>query len=146
VAIALAAVILAAYLLTGGFGLHGKSSPDVLVRKGTYYSLPGGQFNAVAFLTSSSDTILGTVWDTWGINIYLMTPTEVVDLAKKGVVTGYSWTSGHVANLTETDLSIVVEPGSWDLVFLNTDNPSINPIYTNVTIVGFYTDVTLSPT
>lgn len=137
-------VVVVAYMATAGFGAHRASRPNVLIQQGTYYSLPGGQFNAVAFITPGGGTVAGTMWDTWGINVYLMTPGEVVSLATKGVVEGYTWTSGHIDNLTTTDLSVPVTAGSWDLVFLNTDNPSVNPVYTNTTIVSFYTEVTLN--
>jgi len=143
--ILLAVVILAAYLLTGGFGLHSGAGPDVLVQKGTYFSLPADQFNAVAFIASGNSVIHGLIWDTWGVNLYLMTPGEVVYLSEKGAVEGYTWSSGHIANLTETNLSISLGPGQWNLVFLNPDQPSLNTIHNNQTIIGFYTDVTLNP-
>jgi len=131
----------AAYVLSGGFHF-GAASSTVLVHKGTYYSLPGGQFNALAFSVSKASVLNGTFTNTYGINLYTMTPSELVSLAKTGVVGGFAWSSGRIANLTVTNLNLDVAAGQWDLVFLNADNPS--PL--NTTIVGFYTDLTVGPT
>ncbi len=121
------------------------SASKVLIPADSYYKLPADQFSAVAFIATEQSTLSGTFTSTAGINVYTMTPAEVVSLARTGLVSDYSWTSGHLANLTVTNLSVSVPAGSWNLVFLNTDNPTLNPIWTNVTIVGFYTDITIAP-
>jgi hypothetical protein len=139
--VAAVAMISAAYALTDGFHVKSSSGAVVLVDKGAYYSLPGGQFNAVAFGVSTTSMLNGTFTNTLGITVYTMTPDEVVALAKTGNVSSYAWSSGRIANLTVTGLDLSVGPGQWDVVFLNTNNP--DPL--NTTVVGFYTDLTVAP-
>ncbi len=138
-----AAGIVAAYFLIGGLGTRSGATPNVLIPKGTYYSIPGGQFSYVSFKADSGGNVVGEMWNTWGINVYVMTPAEDFHLAETGMVSGYLWASGRIANLTTTNLSVSVPSGSWDLVFLNTDGATMNPVWTNTTIVGFYSDVTI---
>lgn len=136
----------AAYVLTDGFVPAGSSGTEVLLPAKAYYSIPGAQYNAIAFLVQKTSVVTGTFTNTKGITLYQMTPAELLSLSKTGNIGNFSWTSGRIANLTVTDLSLTVQPGSWDLVFFNSDNPSpvLNPNL-NTTIVGFYTNLTVSP-
>jgi len=135
------ALVGAAYALTDGFRLTKSNTNVVLVPRGSYYSLPGGQFNALAFGVTQSSVLTGTFTNTLGVTVYLMTPSEVVNLGKFGTVSGYAWSSGRIANLTVTSLNVPVQPGQWDVLFLNTNPP--DPL--NTTVVGFYTDLVIGP-
>ncbi len=141
IAVAAAVVVVgAAFVLTDGFGLARGSSVTTLIPYHDYYSLAGGQFNAVAFQAHQASKINGTFTNSNGVTVYMMTPSELEYLAVKAVVNGYTWTSGRIANLTNYNLDISVASGEWDLVFLN---PDPDPL--NTSVVGFYTAVTLSP-
>lgn len=140
VAVVIAVVLLAALLLTNGFHSTSGSKPVVLVPESTLYSLPGQQFSAVGFSTQKTATLSGTIANTQGINLYLMTPNEVTVLSKSGVVEGYTWSSGRIANLTTTSIDLSIQPGQWDIVFLNSAHVSL----LNQTEVTFYSDLTLT--
>ncbi|MGB6500936.1 MAG: hypothetical protein WBG19_06020 [Thermoplasmata archaeon] len=141
IAIAVAIALGGAYFLTDGFHLSSSEGPSVLVPKSTLYSLPGEQFIAVAFTTQKAATLSGMIANTQGINLYQMTPHEVVSLSITGNIEGYTWTSGRIANLTTTNIALPIQPGQWDLVFLNTAHVSL----LNDTVVTFYSDLTLTP-
>jgi len=111
---------------------------QVLEPQGGLYSLPAGQLNGIAFEISSTSVVNGTFYTSYGITLYTMTPTQFESLTKTGVVGGYNWTSGRIANNTITQLNVVVPPGSWDLAFVN-GNPLVG------TLVAFYSDLTLAP-
>lgn len=138
-----------AYLVTNDV-LHPKGTSGViLIPKGKWFSIPGDQYNDVAFVAGQSSILNGTITNSGGLNLYLMTPAELLSLSKTGQVGGSTWASGRIANLTVTHLNLPVSAGSWDLVFLNSDGP-VPPTYLgnsplNTTIVGFWTDLTLSP-
>lgn len=139
-------LILGAYVATDGFHLASRESTTVLVPAGTLDTLPGQQFDDLAIHLTTAGTVSGTFSNTLGITLYTMTPTELLSLSKTGLVSGYVWTSGRIANLTVTDLSLTFQAGEWDLVFLNGDGPSPNPLLYpnfNTTSVAFYTDLTL---
>ncbi len=147
VAVATISVVLVvggAYALTGGFH-KAAAQPLVLVPAHEWYSLPGEQFAAVAFVAGGASVLNGTFTNTEGVTLYLMTPAELLNLSKKGVVEGYEWTSGWISNNTVTTLDLAVAAGHWDFVWLNPDSPiEWNPGLTT-TVIGFYTDFTLSP-
>jgi len=134
------AVILAAWTLTGGFGTKKNvGSPTVLDPEGTYFTIPGGQFNAVTLLATANATIQGTFTNTYGIILYTMNPTQFHHLVISGgnASAGYEWTSGTVGRGIVYKLDVTVPPGPWDLAF-------VNPSPINTTLVGFYSDLTLS--
>jgi hypothetical protein len=129
----------AAYALTDGFHLNGSTTTAVtVISKWTYDSIPGDQFDAVAFIAHSTSQLNGSFTNSIGIIVYLMTPAELVTLAIKGVISGYNWTSGQIPVLTLYGLNITVTVGPWDLVFLNPD-----PL--NATVIDFWTAVTETP-
>jgi hypothetical protein len=132
-------VILAAYVLTGGFqGSTGSSSSSgtVLIPYGTGLSLSIGQFNGINFVITSESVIKGSLNSSRGVQIYIMTPSEFAALVKNSNVSGYEWTSGIVAVQTIYQLNVAVSPGQWVLSF-------VNPFPSTPTGVGFYSDVTL---
>jgi hypothetical protein len=131
------AVVAATYGLMFGVGRRaGGLSSVAVVPKWTYDSIPGNQYDAVAFVTHSTSHINGTFTNTIGVIVYLMTPAQLVDLARTGTVGGYNWSSGVIPQLTLYGLNLTVTASSWDLVFLNPD-----PL--NVTVVDFWSAVTL---
>lgn len=130
-------MVLGYYALIGGFTPGSGSSKSVLIPKGTAYSLPGGQLNAVTFIADSTSTLNGTFYDVLEIILYTMTPTQFQEFLRTNVLAGYEWTSGPIANETVYNLDLTVPAGAWDFVF---DNPNL----VNTTIIGFYTDLTLS--
>ncbi len=132
-----AAIVLIAgvYVLTSPTA---RASAVVLVPYHTVYSISGGQLNAVDFTIQTTSVVNGTFTNTLGIIVYIFTPEELVNLTLKGQVTGYQWTSGVIANLTVDSIDVTVTPGAWDLTF-------VNPNLFNTTIVGFWSNVTLSP-
>jgi hypothetical protein len=91
----------------------------VLVGAPSYAWLPQEQFNSVAFVVAGTATISGVFSDTNGLVVYLMTPSQLVNLTRNGVPGGYYWTSGAVPSPTHYELSLVVGTGAWDLVFYN---------------------------
>lgn len=106
--------------------------------KGTSYKIPGGQFDAFAFIAHSASVINGSlVSDTPGLWLYLMTPAEVIGLARTGVVSGYNWTSGAVSPFTIYDLAVNLEVGAWDFVLYSGN-------LGNTTLVVFWSAVTFS--
>jgi hypothetical protein len=147
IAIAIVAVLVAGtFVFTDGFHVSRGSSAAVLLPAKSFYSIPGGQYNAIAFHAESTAVINGTFTNTKGITLYTMTPAQLLSLSKTGLVDGYSWTSGRIANLTVTDLNLEVQAGQWDLLFLNADGPSPIPNPSlNTTVIGFYTDLAVIP-
>ena len=131
-------LVLGAYVIVEVTHKSVSSSVSVLVAKDTLYSIPGSQFNAIAFTISSNSVIQGTFSDTFGIVVYTLTPAELDHLAKTGLIPTYEWTSGTIANDSVENLVVKVSPGAWDLAFVNP-----NPL--NTTLVGFYTELTLAP-
>ncbi len=142
-------IAVVAGLAVGGYVLvlsreASSSRVTVLVPAQTFYSLPGQQFNAISFVTSRAETLNGTITNTEGVTVYLMTPAQVVHLSTEGSVGTYSWSSGLLANLTVTSLSVPVPAGQWNVVFWNPLAPSeANPSQTTTTI-GFYTALILT--
>jgi hypothetical protein len=128
-----------AYVLTDGFYLrHGGTATVTVIPQWTYDSLPGGQYDASAFVAHATSRISGSFTNSNGIVVYLMTPVQLELLDEKGVVDSYDWTSGSVHDLTLYNLTFAVTTGPWDIVLLNPD-----PI--NVTVVDFWTAVIESP-
>jgi hypothetical protein len=137
VGVVVATVIVgAAFVLTNGFHPSKVSTSEDLVPALAYYSLPGQQYNSITFIVGSNSVINGTFTNTIGIAVYILSPTELAALNHNGVVSGYTWSSGTIANLTVYHLGASVVPGQWSLVFYN-------PNLVNTTVVGFYTAVTL---
>ncbi|HTP54389.1 MAG TPA: hypothetical protein VML94_05460 [Thermoplasmata archaeon] len=139
--ILIAGSIVGAYSVTGGFRTSRATGPAVLLPELAYYTLPGGQFNAVDFTAQGPSVVNGTFENTEGITLYQMTPAQALSLSKTGVVGTYEWTSGRIANLTVTNLNLQVPAGAWSLIFLNADNPGVyvGGAFTNTTIVTFFT-------
>jgi len=131
-------LVFGAYLFLETIHKPGSSSVSVLVPKDTLFSIPGSQFNAIAFTISSNSVIEGTFYDTFGIIVYTLTPSELDHLAKTGLIPSYEWTSGKIANSSVEILNLNVSAGAWDLAF-------VNPNELNTTLVGFYTELTLGP-
>jgi len=150
--IAIAVAVVAVGAVTGGVlfasYLHPAASrgPVVLLPELSYYTLPGGQFNAVTFTTQGPAVVNGTFTNTEGITLYQMTPAQVLSLSKTGSIGSYEWSSGRISNLTITYLNLAVPEGAWSIIFLNADNPGVylHGAYTNTTIVTFYTPLVLT--
>jgi len=147
--VAIAVALAASLAIAGYLYVVSHETPSshvtVLVPARSWYSLPGEQFTAVAFSIPKASILNGTFSSTEGITVYLMTPAQLLYLAKEGTVDTFVWTSGWQANLTVTNLAIDVQPGQWDVVFFNPVAPNEwNPTLTT-TILGFYTDLTLRP-
>ena len=138
VSVAVVVAVAAGFVLTDGFHFGTRSATTVLIGQGSYYSLPGSQYNSVEFTTSGSAVLHGTFSDTLGVTVYVFTPAELVDLSIHNTLDGYAWTSGQVANLSVTTIDVPVTAGEWELTF-------INPNTYNTTVVGFYTAVTVTP-
>jgi hypothetical protein len=139
VVIVVAVVLVVGYYAATG-RIHGGTtgtSRTVLVPAETVYSIPGSQFDAIQILASGNETLNGTFYNDLWVILYVMTPAELEHLARQLVVAGYSWTSGPVANETITHLNLVIQPGPWDFVIYN-------PAPFNSTVIGFYTDLTLT--
>lgn len=130
----------ASYALTDGFHFSsGSSSTVTVVSKWTYDSIPGNQYDAVAFIVHTSSVINGSFTNSGVVSVYVMTPAELVSFSRTGVVSGYDWTSGEVAPLSLYGLDVRLAASPWDLVFLNPD-----PL--NATVIDFWTAVTETPT
>jgi hypothetical protein len=131
-------MVLAAYVITGGFHGNNTSRVSTLIASDTEDSIPGGQFDAVSFVTSSSAIVNGTVYNTFGITLYTMTPNQYLNYSKTLNPSGHEWTSGRIKNDTVYSIDVTVQPGDWDFVFSD-------PWETNATAIGFYTALTLTP-
>ncbi len=136
-------VVVGAGLAIYGFPSHKSSSAGpnavVLFEKDVWYSLPPQQFADAAFNINTSGVVVGTFDILYWMQSYLMTPPELQDLALKGNIDGFSWFGGNIANGTATHFELNVTAGSWDLVFFN-------PSLYNITAMGFWTNMTLTPT
>jgi len=141
VGVAIVVLVVAAWGLMGGFRANASSSTVVLVPAGTSYTLPAGQLNIVSIVLGSTGTINGTLAESFGLAIYLMTPAQLAAFVKTLKISGYEWTSGVLANNSIYGLSLIVQPGSWDIVFVNPNTDQFIP-----TSYGFYTDLTLTKT
>lgn len=120
VVVVAAVTIIAAYTWIERLPGSKSSGTPFVVPEGIYYTIPAGQFDAVAFNCFKNSTLTGTVADTWGnVTVYAMAPADLESLAKTNIVKGYSWTSGEVANHTTFDLALAIGTGQWDLVFVN---------------------------
>jgi hypothetical protein len=130
--------VVVAYSVTGDFGRSGdSSSTTVLVPGNTDDSIPAGQFDAISFVITSTSTVSGTLFNSFGIQFYTMSPTELFNLSRTDVVSGYEWTSGPIHNDTTYDVDVSVPPGHWYFV-------SLNPSLTVPTALGYYTALTLT--
>ena len=138
---AIVVVVVVVWALMGGLRSGSPSSTEVLVAAGTSYSLPAGQLNIVSIVLSSTGMINGTIAESFGLAIYLMTPAELASFVKTLKISGYEWTSGDLANNSVYRLNLTIQPGSWDLVFVNPNTD----LYIS-TSYGFYTDLTLTKT
>jgi hypothetical protein len=137
--VAVVAVVAALFVVTNGF--RGRAgSGDELIPALSYYSLPAEQYNDVAFIAHSTSVINGTFTNSLGLIVYIMTPSQIASLNHNGVVGTYNWSSGPIPEQQAYGLRVTVQPGQWNLVFLNPNTAAIN-----TTVVGFYTAVTLSP-
>lgn len=133
-------VIVLAYVLTGGFQRPSGSSTTVLVPADTVFSLPVDQFSGVSFIISTNATLNGTISESYGLQLYTMSPPQYQHLLTKGNLSGYEWTSGVLPNDTIYNIELTVPPGAWVLVFANPNNPQT----LLSTSVGFFTDLTLT--
>jgi uncharacterized membrane protein len=119
------------------------SATPMIVSRGIYFTIPGGQFNAVAFGCSKTCSLTGTIKDTDGnVTIYTMTPGDLVSYAKEGTISGYAWTSGVIDNETTTRLNTTATSGQWDMVFVNPAVPG--KFGGNLTILWFLDGITVS--
>jgi len=132
-------VVSAAYVLTDGFHLQSKSTELNLIPAQSYYSIPGGQYNAITFVAHTTSVVTGTFTNTLGVVVYLLDPAQIKALNHNGTVGAYNWSSGPIANLTVYNLHANVPEGPWSVVFLN-------PNQFNTTVVGFYTAIQLKST
>lgn len=138
--IAIAAVVAVAVVVAAFAYMdmnHGSSSGTmghVLVPAGTLYSLPADQYNAVEFAQEEPATVTATLTNVGGAQLYLMSPSQYLQLVLTYNVTGYHWTSGAIPSDTSYNLDTTVPVGSWDLVFSNS-------VPGNSTAIGFYTSL-----
>ena len=114
-------------------GMNGR----VLVSNQTLDSIPAEQFDAIAITVSTNSSVTGTLYDTLGIAIYTMTPSELSSFSRTDVISGYVWTSGPIKGNSVYHLDVSLAPGAWYLVF---NNPST----INTTAIAFYSDLTLN--
>ena len=129
------------YFATGGFHrASGGSSGTILIANQTQWSIPITQFNGVAFITQDNGTVKGTLYESSGLEIYTMSPTQYASYVKTDVVPGYEYASGVIANDSVYVIGISVNVGQWYLVF---SDPFSNITYAN-TLVAFYTNVVLT--
>ena len=135
-------VVVAALLGSGVYfitTLHQGSSGSgklVLQKEGSYYTLPAEEFNGITFIVNESSVINGTFFNTYGVDLFQMTPTQYLTFTRSAHLSGYEWNANVTAE-TIYDLNLTVPPGAWVLAF-------VNPNTTQTTLVGFYTDLTLS--
>lgn len=140
VIVMISAVVGSVYFATDGFHRNsGGSSGTILIANQTSWSIPISQFNGVAFIASANGTVNGTLYESGGLQIYTMTPTQYAKYIKTDVVPGYEWTSGRIANDSVYTLGVAVPAGQWDLAF---SDPFSNITYAN-TLVAFYTNLVL---
>ncbi len=125
--------VLAEHKSSGG---SGESSTTVLAPKGSYYSIPVGQFNGITFLVQQPANLNGTFYTSYGIVLYQMTPSQYLTFTKTLHLDGYEWTY-NVTNNAIYSLNLTVQPGSWVLAF-------VNPSALDATGVGFFTDLNLT--
>lgn len=131
----------AVYFSTGGFHRSSTGSTGtILIANQTQWSIPITQFNGVAFITQDNGTVNGTLYESAGLEIYTMTPTQYAKYAKTDIVPGYEYTSGLIANDSLYEIGIDITVGQWYLVF---SDPFSNITYAN-TLVAFYTNVVLT--
>ena len=138
IATVIVVVIVLVWALTGGLHSNSGNSPEILVPAGSFFTLPAGQLNDVSVVVGSTATFNGTISESYGLAVYVMTPTQLASFLKSLKLAGYEWSSGNLTNDTVYTINVSVPPGSWDLVFLN---PNTN-IYIS-TSYGFYTALTL---
>ena len=142
IVVVIVAVAGVAYVVTGGFHRNSNGTSEViLITNQTQWSIPIGQFNGIAFIAGHNSSVNGTLYESGGLQIYTMTPTQYARYIKTDVVPGYEWTSGRIANDSLYQLAISVSAGQWDVAF---SDPFLNITYAN-TLVAFYTDVVLTP-
>ena len=138
----MAAVVVAVALGSGVYFLttfhHGSSGSGKLVleKEGSYYTMPVGQFNGITFIVNESSIINGTFFNTYGVDLFQMTPTQYLEFTRTTHLSGYEWNVNVTAE-TIYNLDLTVQPGAWVIAF-------VNPSPTQTTLVGFYTDLTLS--
>jgi hypothetical protein len=99
------------------------------------YSLPYQQFGDIPFVLGTTNNITGAFESTNLISVYIVTSVQFAPLLKDQPLPGWEWTSGQV---WQGNISYTIPPGSWDLVFLNT-----NPY--GASSVGITTPVVLTP-
>lgn len=138
------AAVLAAFAITAQHHTQAASSgPPAVVGKEIYRTIPGGQYDAVDFVSPTAAVLNGTVEDTWGNSVfYTMTPGDLENLSIKGVVSGFAWTSGAVSNHTTLNLNVTIKAGAWDLVVLNPQGPGV--FGGNQTVIWFESGVYLT--
>jgi hypothetical protein len=145
VAVAIVLLVVAAGGIAVSYGYLHHSAPTsriVLVANGTSYSIPVGQYNAVSFIAPSNSTINGTIYETFGLTLYRMTPTQYEHLViTLNLSAGYEWTSGVLGNNTVYQFALSVPSGQWEIVFANPNGQQT----LITTLVGFYTDLVLNP-
>jgi len=145
VAVVIAIVLAAALVVRDDHSSQGSSGPTVVVAHQIYRTIPGGQYDAVDFVSPTVSLLNGTIEETWGNSVfYTMTPSDLLNLSIKGVVDGYAWTSGPVANHTTLHLNVTVAAGPWDLVFMNPQKYGV--FGGNQTVIWFMTGVYLTNT
>ena len=139
------AVVVAVAVVAAGYAfmeMTHKSSPSsggsVLVQAGTLLSLPPDQYDAVIFAQNSPATVVGTITNVGGAQLYIMNPAEYLNLVNTYNVTGYEWTSGPIQSDTYYQVHVTIPSGSWDLVFSNS-------VPGNSTAIGFYSNLVENP-
>ena len=124
------------YFLTTFHHISSGSGKLVLEKEGSYYTMPVGQFNGITFIVNESSVINGTFFNTYGVDLFQMTPAQYLEFTRTTHLSGYEWNVNVTAE-TIYNLNLTVQPGAWVIAF-------VNPSPTQTTLVGFYTDLTLS--
>ncbi len=114
------ALSLSAVVFEVAHGPHSSSSNSrVLIAASQYDWLPEDSFDSVAFVVATNATVTGTLSDTHGLVMYLMTPDQYATLTRTGEPGAYTWSSGQVPSPTHYNLSLTIDSGDWNLVFFN---------------------------
>jgi len=137
-AVVVVAIALVAVYVVEVRAHSGSSSAAVLVPVNTVDSIPSTQFDGIAVSTASSSVINGSFYSTYGVVLYLMSPSDFHAMTVSLKVAGFEWSSNAlVGNNSIVYLNVQVPSGAWVFVLLN-------PSLVVTTLVAFYSDLIMS--